>query len=107
MFGLIPEIHKPQVWVERTDAQRAKPILDDYERRAAELRDARTQDEMQAEPALEIVCQECGKHSAFPASQRGSVQQCQHCDAYIDVEDEESLDEPAEFQSDEDEARDP
>ena len=26
--GLMPEIHKPQVWVERADIQRAKPVLE-------------------------------------------------------------------------------
>jgi hypothetical protein len=80
------EIHKPQVWVERADVERVRPIFEDYERRAAELRHARTQDEEQAEPAMEVVCEDCGERSGFVASQLGSVQQCQHCGAYVDVE---------------------
>src|SRR6266849_5354291 len=88
VLGLIPEIHKPQVWVERADIERVKPILDDYERRAAELRGAGSQNELQAEPEIAIVCEECGQRSAFPAFQLGSVQQCQHCGAYVDVENE-------------------
>jgi hypothetical protein len=101
MFGLIPEIHKPQVWVEKTDVERAKPILDDYERRSAELRDNSARDEAQAGPDVEIACEECGQRSAFPAAQRGSVQQCKHCGAYVDVEDERSSEEWAESQGDE------
>jgi hypothetical protein len=85
MLGLIPEIHKPQVWIERADIERAKPILEEYERRAAELRDAGIQDEAPAEPEVQVVCEKCGQCSAFPAVQRGSVQQCQHCGAYVDV----------------------
>jgi hypothetical protein len=81
---------KAQVWVERADIQRAKKILGDYERRTAELRDANTQDEMRAEPNIEVVCKDCGERSVFPTSQLGSVQQCQLCGAYVDVGDEES-----------------
>lgn len=80
--GLIPEIHKPQVWVERTDMERAKPILDDFERRSNELRDAGAED---GAPAIEVVCEECGRPASFPAVQAGSVQQCPHCGAYVDV----------------------
>jgi hypothetical protein len=36
--------------------------------------------------ALEVLCDECGQTSIFPAEQRGSVQNCPHCSAYVDVE---------------------
>lgn len=64
--GLIAEIHKPQVWVERADIGRAKPLLDEYERRAAERRRAAADG-----PPVEIVCEECGQRSSFPVAQRG------------------------------------
>ena len=38
-------------------------------------------------PPLDIICEECDKSSTFPGSQRGSVQVCSHCGAYMDVED--------------------
>jgi hypothetical protein len=85
MLGLIPEIHKPQVWVERADIGRAKPILDEYERRARELRDADEPEAAPAGPAIEVFCEECGQRTSFPPALRGSVQQCQHCRAYVDV----------------------
>jgi hypothetical protein len=86
--GLIPEIHKPQVWVERADVGRAKPVLDGYERRAAELRAARA--EAAAGPPVEAVCEECGGQASFPAGQEGSVQLCPHCGEYMDVGGEEA-----------------
>jgi hypothetical protein len=85
LLGLVPEIHKPQVWVEREDVERAKPILDDYERRTAELRAAEVPGEPTEERPIEVVCDECGQVASFPAVQRGSVQQCPNCRAFVDV----------------------
>lgn len=86
--GFISEIHKPQVWIERADAGRAKPVLDEYERRAAERR--RTD---AAGPPIAVTCERCGKTSEFPASARGTVEICPHCGGYVDVGDDETLDE--------------
>jgi hypothetical protein len=36
--GTIAEIDKPQVWIERADTERARAVLSEYERRAAERR---------------------------------------------------------------------
>jgi hypothetical protein len=35
---------------------------------------------------LEIVCEECRKSTFFPAAKKGTVQECLHCGAYVDVE---------------------
>ena len=85
--GLVPELHKPQIWVERADIERAKPVLDEFERRAAELRERDAQEGLLIESTIEVFCEECGQRSTFPSTQRGSVQQCQHCRAYVDVGD--------------------
>jgi hypothetical protein len=37
-------------------------------------------------PPVEVICEECGQTSTFPAQQRGSVQTCPYCSAYLDVE---------------------
>lgn len=84
MFGTLPEIHKPQVWVSAADRARAAELLQDYERQAAE-RTQLTQDGASATP-LEVVCEECQQTASFPAKQRGTVQVCPHCGAYVDVE---------------------
>jgi hypothetical protein len=34
---------------------------------------------------VEATCEECGAVSKFPGDQRGTVQTCQHCRAYLDV----------------------
>jgi hypothetical protein len=85
--GTVAEIHKPQVWIERADIERARPVLTDYERRNAERR-AAERAERAAGPPVEVVCEECGKRSEFPAAQNGTTQNCPHCGAYVDVGDE-------------------
>jgi hypothetical protein len=87
--GVISEIHKPQIWVDQTDVERAKSVLEDFERRAAERRNA-TAETTEGAPPIEVVCGECGERSSFPASQRDSVQECPHCLAYVDVEETEA-----------------
>jgi len=82
--GVVPEIHKPQVWIEKADAERAAPILAEFDRRAAERRRAETT--ASSDEEIEAVCEECGKPSKFPASQRGTVQTCPHCWSFMDVE---------------------
>jgi hypothetical protein len=78
--GLVPEIHKPQVWVEREDVGRAVPLVEDYERRAARRRSPDG-----AGAPVRAVCEECGEESSFPGNQRGSTQDCPHCGAFMDV----------------------
>jgi hypothetical protein len=80
--GAIPEIHKPQVWIERDDVERAKVVLQDYERRIAERRET-----MAAGDPLDVACEDCGKRASYPPTQRGTVQECPHCGAYVDVDD--------------------
>jgi len=89
-FGPIPEIHRPQVWIERADAERAGPILAQFERRAAELRGAADAPEAAASAPIEQACEECGAALSFSAEQQGSVQECKHCGAYVDVGEAES-----------------
>jgi predicted Zn-ribbon and HTH transcriptional regulator len=42
-------------------------------------------------PPIEATCEECGQTSSFPYSQRGLVQRCPHCKAYMDVPDPDSV----------------
>jgi DNA-directed RNA polymerase subunit RPC12/RpoP len=85
MFGMLPEIHKPQVWVSRSDAEAALPILEGYERDVAQRNQVNQQPESNDESAVNVVCEECGKSSTFPSVQRGAVQDCPHCGSYVDV----------------------
>jgi len=86
-LGTLAELHKPQVWIERADIERAGPILAEHDRHVAERRLV-VDENTSALPPVDVVCSECGKQSTFPAVQRGSVQNCPHCRAYVDVGDE-------------------
>jgi len=81
MGGTIPNIHQPQVWVDQPDAERAAPLLQEYQDHKADRRLGRETDQ----GPVEAVCEECGKATTFPGSQRGSVQDCPHCGAMMDV----------------------
>jgi hypothetical protein len=85
--GPLAELHKPQVWIERADIERARPVLTEYDRLATERRAAQGATAGSGTP-IPVTCEECGKMSEFPAAQKGSVQSCPHCRAYIDVGDE-------------------
>jgi len=82
MLGTLPEIHKPQVWVTRADANRAGQLLAEYERLRAERNAQRLADQPQT---IEAQCEDCGKTSTFAGSLNGTVQECPHCHAYLDV----------------------
>ena len=88
-FGTISQFHKPQVFVNKTDLQRAGELLRQFEsqrnQRRADLNDA---------PPITAECEECGASSEFPASQDGTTQNCPKCHAFMDVG---SYDWPDEF----------
>jgi hypothetical protein len=75
----------PRILVLAEDADRAKQLLLELE--ARERKEA-----PEANPPIEAVCDKCGCRASFPATQRGSVQQCPQCGAYLDVGEDESPD---------------
>jgi len=63
-------------------AKKAQALLEEHDReRAAQA---------ESEGQVELACEECGAVSTFPASQRGTVQECSECGAYVDVPEAES-----------------
>ncbi|REK18221.1 MAG: hypothetical protein DWQ37_04860 [Planctomycetota bacterium] len=89
MLGTLPEIHKPQVWISACDAERAKSVLRAFEQSASARREPR---ETGGETPVNVVCDECGQTSAFPAAQRGTIQYCPRCGAHVDVDDADDQD---------------
>jgi hypothetical protein len=87
LFGLISEIHKPQVWIDRADIERVKPFLEDYERRQLQRQEAESEQAAAGKSMMEARCEECGQPTLFSIAQKGAVQDCPHCGAYMDVED--------------------
>ena len=84
LFGNLPEIHKPQVWISRADTERVAELLIEYERHRMETDASRTAGQP---TTITVHCEDCGKASQFAESLKGSVQECSHCRAYIDVGD--------------------
>jgi hypothetical protein len=76
--GILPEFYDAGVWVNRADAERAAELIREHERLELERENAQGDD-------VEVTCEECGQKSTFPAAQRGSVQECPNCGAYVDV----------------------
>jgi len=79
-FGIISQVHKPQVFVNKPDRERADELLHKFESqrdgRRADLNDA---------PPITSKCDECGASSEFPASQDGTTQDCPKCHSYMNV----------------------
>jgi len=61
-------------------ARRAKELLAEHDREHATEHGAES-----AETAVEVTCEECKCACSFPADQRGTVQECPECGAYVDV----------------------
>src|SRR5262245_44663972 len=53
MFGLLPGLHKPQVFVERADIEEAQRLLRAFERRRVEQQLSETV------ATIDVVCDEC------------------------------------------------
>ena len=79
-FGTISQFHKPQVFVNKADLQRAGELLRQYER-ARNIRRSESHDS----PPILSECEECGVSSEFPASKDGTTQNCPKCHAFMDV----------------------
>ena len=77
----VPWRSAPRIMVFAEDAERAKRLLLELEQR--ERNEAAKKEGV---PAIDVVCEKCGQRSTYPATQRGSVQNCQQCGAYVDVE---------------------
>ena len=90
-FGNLPEVFKTEVWVDESNVDAAKSLLVEYERER-ERRTARKQAQAAETGSIEVVCEECGKPTSFAASKKGTVQDCSHCAAFVDVGDDESFD---------------
>lgn len=96
--GLVPEPNKTQIWINRSDIDRARLFFADYERRAVELSQADSPSVASGAPLISVICDECGKTSQFSENLRGSVQTCESCGAYLDVG--ESADDPSAWAAD-------
>ena len=82
-LGIMSEIHEPEIWIDRSDLERAQPVLANYRQQSAERRRAPAE----GDPIV-VICEECGSAAMFSAGEIGSVQLCPNCQANVDVLDE-------------------
>jgi len=82
-FGTIGQFHQPNIYVSKSEAERAAHLLLEYEK------DKREHDNLEVSGTGEInvICEECSKTTIFPKSLDGTTQDCSHCQAYVDVGD--------------------
>ena len=85
-LGLLSQIHRPKVYVDAVDVDRACPLIAAYEQRQ------RREDVPGAGALIHVVCEECRRTTTFSASLRGRVEECSHCAAYVDVGDDPGFD---------------
>lgn len=81
--GTVAELQKSQVWIEKDDAKRARPVLTEYDSGNSKRRNP----PVPGSAAIVATCENCGSQVEFPAERRGTTQDCPHCRAYMDVGD--------------------
>ena len=79
-FGTLSQFHKPQVYVDKSDLEKATELVRQFEGQ----RDQRRAASDDAAP-IDSECEECGVISQFPATQDGTTQTCPECHAFMDV----------------------
>jgi len=80
-----------EVWVtHEVDADVARKLLAEHEG----LQSSRGSQKASRGP-VSALCEECGGASEFPGDRRGTVQNCPHCGRYMDVPDQDDLDQDA------------
>lgn len=89
--GLNTTIHRPQVWVSKSQQQEAIAEIQKYEDRLRARRVADLAKIARDQTVLLSICEQCGESAEFPIEQSGSVQRCWNCGAYIDVDEDPGL----------------
>ena len=79
-FGIIGQVHKPDVWVDKSTAKQASQLVAQYEETARN----RDQTENSA-VGISAQCEDCGETTMYPGELDGTTQNCPHCHAYVDV----------------------
>jgi hypothetical protein len=92
-----------EVWVlDAAKAPLARQLLEEH---SESLVKQATAAALHGDP-IEVRCEECGRTAEFPATERGSVQECPHCGEYLDVGDsgDDEMPDALSADSDEDDA---
>jgi hypothetical protein len=66
--------------LDAAETERAKELLRQHQAEIAESQSATA-----SLGPVYVVCEECGAALCFPSEARGRVENCPHCDKYVDV----------------------
>jgi putative signal transducing protein len=80
MFGTISQFHQPNVWVDKSTAEKAIALVRQFEENKRKREHPDT-----SIGTIPVACEECGKTTMFPDALNGTTQDCSHCNAYVDV----------------------
>ena len=83
--GINPLLTKPQIWVSSRDLERAAPVIQQFENLVSQR--FLTQGvpvELRSE-WIDATCEKCGTVTRYAPIQKGTVENCPNCLAFIDV----------------------
>jgi len=81
--GLMSQLHRPKVWIDRAYTEQAAAILEEYERQARESATGASTGEVPAKEWIDLLCESCGETASFPREWLGEDQRCPHCDEML------------------------
>lgn len=83
--GLNPPVHAAQVWVASSDWERAITVIQGYEARAQQRHLAsQVTVDLNAE-WIDARCDKCGTVTRYAPIQKGTVENCPSCYAFMDI----------------------
>ncbi|MCA9062018.1 MAG: DUF2007 domain-containing protein [Planctomycetaceae bacterium] len=80
VMGRISQFHQSNIWIDRSSAPAAAEVIREFEERKKNRASAGS-----SPTRVLATCDECGKVTAFPETMNGTVQNCPHCSAFLDV----------------------
>ena len=79
-LGTLSQFHQPQVFVNKSDGEKAAELIRQFESQQKELSPIEV-----GASILLAKCEKCGKSSEFSADLDGTTQNCPKCQAFMDV----------------------
>lgn len=90
--GINSQIHKTRLWVSKCDVDKAGAVIEEFELRNSQRFQTReTPVELHAE-WIDATCDKCGTVTRFAPIQKGTIVNCPHCFAFMDVGDDVDFD---------------
>lgn len=79
-LGRLNQFHKPEVWIDKPTEEKVRELILLYE-----ANNRKRNNPGKGTGKIDAECERCGKSSTFLETLVGTIQNCLHCNAYIDV----------------------